>query len=407
MSSTDSNIVSGRKAEVLTPWVPYPGRKFVATLAEFETALEVLKLSRNTDIIFYSPEEYGVLWHDRSTNQSLKNIVTMLSKYNNNRLKIVLGTNPTFMNHNYTVPALCTNNIVEVEAQNVDDFVDKSVIPELGSIAEIFWWPTYWLSAAFGKFLELSPVDFELFFEHSQKQHQLQKLFAHLSGRPHWHRCYTMDLLAKHKLINRNHVSWLRTTLESETQYEFDHWQEKPLSPSGDNPHFINQFTTPDDGYHNTLFDIVGESDPDHIFWTEKTVRPLVSLKPFVILGGRYTNAKLQEHGFQLYDELFDYEFDCLPTYKQRAHSLVSQIAYIQKTLPARDYLKVYNLLLPKIKHNFGVLAKIALDSNAIPLRETVADFHGKYEQEFYHNETMIYHKPIIANYLSKIGVLQ
>ena len=62
--------------------------------------------------------------------------------------------------------------------------------------------------------------------------------------------------------------------------------------------------------YYQSNCDLVLESTIESLFITEKTWKPIVFQKPFLVWGGQGIHAKLKDLGFELYDELFDYSFD-------------------------------------------------------------------------------------------------
>lgn len=60
-------------------------------------------------------------------------------------------------------------------------------------------------------------------------------------------------------------------------------------------------------------FSIVNETITLPGFFTEKTYKHLIAKLPFLIYGGPFDNHLLAEkHGFEMYDELFDYSFEVL-----------------------------------------------------------------------------------------------
>jgi hypothetical protein len=79
------------------------------------------------------------------------------------------------------------------------------------------------------------------------------------------------------------------------TEIEFDHRGFQELIPLE---------------YYQTNCDLVLESTIDTLFITEKTWKPIVFKKPFLVWGSQGLHAKLKDLGFELYDELFDYSFD-------------------------------------------------------------------------------------------------
>ena len=79
------------------------------------------------------------------------------------------------------------------------------------------------------------------------------------------------------------------------TEIEFDHRGFQELVPLE---------------YYQSNCDLVLESTIETLFITEKTWKPIVFKKPFLVWGGQGLHAKLKDLGFELYDELFDYSFD-------------------------------------------------------------------------------------------------
>ena len=82
--------------------------------------------------------------------------------------------------------------------------------------------------------------------------------------------------------------------------------------------------------YYQTNCDLVLESTIDTLFITEKTWKPIVFKKPFLVWGGRGIHAKLKELGFELYEELFDYSFDDL---HWNFHDNDSRLDFLCKTI--------------------------------------------------------------------------
>ncbi len=62
------------------------------------------------------------------------------------------------------------------------------------------------------------------------------------------------------------------------------------------------------------------------IFYTEKTWKEIFYQRPFILLGNKGSNSKLEELGFKLYDEIFDYSFDLIDDPKERLSEFHKQI---------------------------------------------------------------------------------
>ena len=158
-------------------------------------------------------------------------------------------------------------------------------------------------------------------------------LFNCLNSKPWIHRCVMMDQLAKHNLISDNLVTW-RTDAAywpGEIEYVWQHWIPEILKLEEIATSWSRQWTMPHI-YHTSLLDLVTETDVTLPFITEKTWRPIMFNRPFISLAWPGYHMWLKSHGFELYDELFDYEFDTLPNAQDRANSIAEQLSRLMST---------------------------------------------------------------------------
>ena len=85
--------------------------------------------------------------------------------------------------------------------------------------------------------------------------------------------------------------------------------------------------------------DLVCESYQVKVFgWTEKTSKALLFCKPFLVIGCAGWYKIFKKLGFKLYDELFDYSFDEIESFKDRHQAIMTQIKDILNM--DRDVLK-------------------------------------------------------------------
>lgn len=99
--------------------------------------------------------------------------------------------------------------------------------------------------------------------------------------------------------------------------------------------HFLNIVS---EGLHGTYYPV----------WiTEKTFKPIMGARPFIIYGHPETADCLKQIGFETFDEDFDHTPD--PDYEK--HSV--EIARVVDNLSKENLPLLYGKLLPKIEHNF------------------------------------------------------
>lgn len=103
--------------------------------------------------------------------------------------------------------------------------------------------------------------------------------------------------------------------------------------------------------FFNGLVDVVCESKVDNgqFFFTEKTTRSLVALKPFLALASQYYHRYLQEEfGIEPYTELFDYSFDSYENVNDRVEAIVENI----KNLANKSNDEIHELVIDKMIYN-------------------------------------------------------
>ena len=105
--------------------------------------------------------------------------------------------------------------------------------------------------------------------------------------------------------------------------------------------------------YFQSCVDIVGESyvGESSIQITEKTVKPLLYKKPFMTISGKGHHQFLKRHGFELYDELFDYEFDDIEEAPKRISAIEKNIETIL-SMKTKDLVHEIDKLEDKLEHN-------------------------------------------------------
>jgi hypothetical protein len=76
------------------------------------------------------------------------------------------------------------------------------------------------------------------------------------------------------------------------------------------------------------LFTIVGETNADDtsIFITEKTLKPIMNLHPFFVVGNPNTLKKLQELGFKTFSSIWDESYDSELNLENRIEMIISEV---------------------------------------------------------------------------------
>lgn len=113
--------------------------------------------------------------------------------------------------------------------------------------------------------------------------------------------------------------------------------------------------------YNQSWFSVVTETRMDYNFFTEKTAKVLLGLRMFVALGAPNLLAELRAMGFETFGAVMDESYDCVLDDHTRWQMAVEQIIEICR----QDPLRVYEKILPVLKHNQQHLLKTDIEQKA------------------------------------------
>lgn len=185
------------------------------------------------------------------------------------------------------------------------------------------------------------------------------KLFTCYNNKPHAHRDYIVDQLVYHRLIKQGIVTY-NWHVEGR---DFKHYTGDPVLK--DEVNFkLHETHSPNDvpwRYLSGLIDIVTESSYEHneFFLTEKTARPLMTQKPFLVAGPQGYHKYLESKGIKLYDEIFDYSFDDEPTLEKRMDGLLENLLRLREQYKTvADYKELLSIVKPKLEYNLNAYLK-------------------------------------------------
>ena len=192
---------------------------------------------------------------------------------------------------------------------------------------KILGWPTSLLHYSDG------------YMKHVETHNEFEKIFICLNNRSHTHRAKLIDSIFKNNLFQYGEISW-RQVDPILNNYIFKYWKETKMRIDGDEENFY--FNS------NCFLNLVPESTSDQLFFTEKTFKPILGKQAFLCYGYPNQNLYLKNYGFELYDEIFDYEFDSNPLLESRVDGIIKNLNSIKTLNP--KYL--HELVKEKIKYN-------------------------------------------------------
>lgn len=237
--------------------------------------------------------------------------------------------------------------------------VSKSGIDK-NLITKVIAWPTFWFLKTAHE-LEQN----NLFFNNIKKhKFNFKNPFLTFNGRTRPHRTAWIDELAKNNYIKKGIVSYQQIPQNEKQENWKYHTGEIILSGDG----FENHFSS----YHfnqtflESFLHIPTETTVDTFLLSEKTANPILCGLPTLTLGSRHYHKNLEDMGFKLYDEIFDYSFDDEADVEQRIQKLMINVTEV---INQKDNLnKLYEKIKDKLDYNRNLALDIIKTDEHVPV---------------------------------------
>jgi len=101
--------------------------------------------------------------------------------------------------------------------------------------------------------------------------------------------------------------------------------------------------------YQQSWYTLVTETHQDRLFVTEKSVKPLLGRRLFVMMHAcRGHLALLQDLGFKTFGDIIDESYDQIEDFYQRTEAAIEQCNWLGK----QDPLKIYSRIKDRLEHN-------------------------------------------------------
>lgn len=106
--------------------------------------------------------------------------------------------------------------------------------------------------------------------------------------------------------------------------------------------------------YNQTAYSLVCETnfENDYVFYTEKTVKPILARRLFIMLGHRHALAQLRNLGFKTFSGIIDESYDDIEPATQRHEAALEQL----KWLCQQDQRMILDQCRPIVEHNFNLM---------------------------------------------------
>lgn len=273
-------------------------------------------------------------------------------------------------NWNTMVHHYADKNIKPIILTAAVDYVDISLIPNFDpNNFYLTPWVSYWFTKTYFDVLvnrrESRPRQNHIIC-FPEKIHYKYK-FISLNKRPRPFRCEIIDLLAREKLLENNAVTWYDPDINP-GHYKFLWWKPQILQLDNYFYSSSDQGFVPDQ-YYESFAQLVMEADSEQsICISEKTITPLLIGKPFICASAPSFHEKLNELGFALYDEVFDYSFDLEKNRYKRWLMIIDNLKRLEE-MSFDDLRSLAKVLKPKLEHNRNRAIELAtnLSKNMTP----------------------------------------
>ena len=109
--------------------------------------------------------------------------------------------------------------------------------------------------------------------------------------------------------------------------------------------------------YENKLINWIKKSIRNKSFVTEKTAKPLLSKRLFVVFSGPNHLRGLKNLGFKTFDNVIDESYDNIDDRTQRLQAAWKTVEYLSTVDPVKLYQEVW----PIIEHNHNLIKNFQL----------------------------------------------
>ena len=216
-----------------------------------------------------------------------------------------------------------------------------------------------------------------------------KKFLCYLRNCARAHRVGIASYFEHNKLWDDNNISFLKVSYQNdECEYLPDYLKDsqKLLHTKElielDTQHlkskmgFETIFSSHWNHYQETFLSIVSETcfDNNSIYFSEKTIKPLLHMHPFIIMSTPYTLQKLNELGFKTFDGFIDESYDREEQTKARFEMILCEIDKF-KDKSIGELKSWWSDILPTLEHNQKRLLELGQQkTEKIKLLEKIND---------------------------------
>jgi hypothetical protein len=192
-------------------------------------------------------------------------------------------------------------------------------------------------------------------------------MFDALLGRKKLHRDRAYNFIQDQGLASKGIVTYINTyNIDFQTTNESQWlWEDEGLEGHNHVQWTVEQVkyygysmslsqVMPLNIYNQTAYSLVCETncDNDSVFFTEKTVKPILARRLFVMVANRYSLAMLRDLGFRTFGNIIDESYDEIEHYPDRQHAALEQLKWLCNQPQERILAQCRDI----VDHNFNLM---------------------------------------------------
>ena len=187
------------------------------------------------------------------------------------------------------------------------------------------------------------------------------RLFDALLGISKYNRQYIFDQLTYNHLLDSSYVSILESSFGSPQLYRTPELDTIDIASGPFNSYDYHQeysvnqsCVIPNQVYADSWYSLIAETQYESFsnFFTEKTAKPLLAKRLFIMFGCPGHLANLKSLGFRTFDGIVDESYDTIDNTQERFRQAFEQVKWLSEQDPVNIYQQVQSI----IEHNHSLI---------------------------------------------------
>ena len=174
-----------------------------------------------------------------------------------------------------------------------------------------------------------------------KKNQKLTKKYICYNRIKKWHRERVVNWIKENGYLEDGYVSFPPNLTLDYTNFD-DNWAYHKICT---------------DHFDTSFFSIINESHfgtYNHCYLTEKVWKSIFGFHPFVIVGAKGSLRYLKEHGFDIFEDIFDSSYDSIHRGPKRLQRIFNIVDDFLKTNSISKLQKIKEDIFPRLLYNYN-----------------------------------------------------